>query len=76
MVTVEDELIVHNDAYIDSGDVARQLGLLPPRGSPAEARLTSLANVRTRPRARLHGVRPSGSPTACGWSAAASRSRR
>ncbi|HEY5428763.1 MAG TPA: ester cyclase, partial [Solirubrobacteraceae bacterium] len=28
VVTVQDDLIVHNDAYIDSGDIARQLGLL------------------------------------------------
>ena len=56
VVTVEDEQIVHNDAYLDSGDVARQLGLLPPAGSAAEARLTALANVRTRALAAVHGV--------------------
>ena len=59
MVTVEDDLIVHNDAFVDSGDVARQLGLLPPAGSAAEARLTKLANARTRAMAAVHGVRPS-----------------
>ena len=56
MVTVEDGLIRHNDAYIDSGDLARQLGLLPPAGSPAEARLTRLANFRTRVAAMIHGA--------------------
>jgi glyoxylase-like metal-dependent hydrolase (beta-lactamase superfamily II)/predicted ester cyclase len=56
VVTVENELIVHNDAYIDSGDIARQLGLLPPAGSPSEARLTRLANVRTRLVASIHGA--------------------
>ena len=48
VVTVADEQIVSNHAYLDSGDVARQLGVLPPAGSPAEQRLTRLANLRTR----------------------------
>lgn len=56
VVTVEEGLIVHNDAYMDTGDVARQLGLLPPVGSPAEARLTRLANLRTRALMAIHGV--------------------
>jgi hydroxyacylglutathione hydrolase len=56
LVTVEDGLIRHNDAYIDSGDLARQLGLLPPAGSSAEARLTRLANFRTRVAAMIHGA--------------------
>jgi steroid delta-isomerase-like uncharacterized protein len=53
-VNTEDK-IEHLDAYIDAGDVARQLGVLPPAGSRAETRLTQLANVRTRARAWLHG---------------------
>ena len=57
VVTVQDDLIVHNDAYIDSGDIARQLGLLPPTGSPAQARLAKLANARTRAVGSIHGVR-------------------
>ena len=56
VVTVRDDLIRHNDAYIDSGDVARQLGLLPPAGSRAEARLTKLANARTQLLSRINGV--------------------
>ena len=56
VVTVEDELIVHNDAYIDSGDLARQLGLLPAVGTKAEARLTRLANLRTRVTHAVHGL--------------------
>lgn len=43
------------DAYLDSGDVARQLGVLPPAGSRAESNLTKLANVRTRARAWTQG---------------------
>jgi hydroxyacylglutathione hydrolase len=56
VVTVSNDLIVHNEAYIDSGDIARQLGLLPPAGSPAEARLTKLANLRTKLLATVHGA--------------------
>jgi glyoxylase-like metal-dependent hydrolase (beta-lactamase superfamily II)/predicted ester cyclase len=48
VVSVEDDLIVHNDAYLDSGDVARQLGVLPPKDSAAQRRMASLVNLRTR----------------------------
>ncbi|HWD64927.1 MAG TPA: ester cyclase [Solirubrobacteraceae bacterium] len=58
IVTVSDGLITDNVAYMDSGEVARQLGLLPPVGSPAEARLAKLANVRTRVQHALHGAEP------------------
>ena len=58
VVTVEDDLIVHNDAYLDSGDIARQLGLLPPTGSSAEARLAKLANLRTRAAMIVRGAEP------------------
>jgi glyoxylase-like metal-dependent hydrolase (beta-lactamase superfamily II)/predicted ester cyclase len=56
VVTVQDDLIVHNDAFVDTAVIARQLGVLPPVGSPAEARLTRLANVRTRVAMALHGA--------------------
>ena len=56
VVTVEDELIVRNDAYLDSNDIARQLGFLPPAGSKAEANMTKLANARTRVKHALHGA--------------------
>lgn len=58
VVTVGDDLIQHNDAYIDAGDIARQLGFLPPAGSPVEARLTKLANARTRLSGWIHGGEP------------------
>jgi hydroxyacylglutathione hydrolase len=57
VVTVKDELIVRNDAYIDTGSLARQLGLLPATGSAAEARITKLTNARTRLRSRMQGSR-------------------
>jgi hydroxyacylglutathione hydrolase len=56
VISVQDDLIVHVDAYIDTGDTARQLGLLPAAGSSSEGRLTRLANVRTRAVTAIHGV--------------------
>ncbi|HWE32658.1 MAG TPA: nuclear transport factor 2 family protein [Solirubrobacteraceae bacterium] len=58
VVSVADDLITHNDAYIDSGLIARQLGFLPPAGSLQEARLTRLANLRTRIAGRLQAAQP------------------
>jgi hydroxyacylglutathione hydrolase len=58
VLTVADEKIAHNDAYIDSGDIARQLGFLPAVGSPAQLRLAKLANVRTKLRQWIHGAEP------------------
>ncbi len=58
VVSVADGLIERNDAYLDSGDLARQLGFLPPAGSAAEARLARLANARTRLASRIHARPP------------------
>jgi steroid delta-isomerase-like uncharacterized protein len=43
------------DAYFDASEVARQLGVLPPTGSRAEANLTRLANARTRALSWIRG---------------------
>jgi hydroxyacylglutathione hydrolase len=58
VVTIAEDLITHNDAYLDSGDIARQLGFLPPAGSTTEIRMTQLANLRTKVRSRLGGAQP------------------
>jgi glyoxylase-like metal-dependent hydrolase (beta-lactamase superfamily II)/predicted ester cyclase len=58
VVTVQDDKIQHNDAFVDSGAIARQLGFLPPAGSPAEARLSKLANLRTRMASVIQGKAP------------------
>jgi steroid delta-isomerase-like uncharacterized protein len=57
VLRVADERIEHNDAYLDSGDIARQLGFLPPAGSSGEVRLTRLANLRTRIESWIRGAR-------------------
>jgi len=48
LVRVRGGRIVSNDVYTDNMAVARQLGVMPPAGSPGEQRMTKLANVRTR----------------------------
>jgi glyoxylase-like metal-dependent hydrolase (beta-lactamase superfamily II)/ketosteroid isomerase-like protein len=55
VLTTSDGLIDRNDAYVDAFHIARQLGVLPPAGSAAEARLTRLANARTKVRSWVHG---------------------
>jgi hydroxyacylglutathione hydrolase len=56
VLTIADDKIRHNDAYVDTGDIARKLGFLPPAGSKAEARLAKVANIRTKARSIIHGV--------------------
>lgn len=58
VVTMADGKIRALDAYLDSGTIARQLGFLPPSGSPAEARLAALANLRTRGLSVIQGSEP------------------
>jgi hydroxyacylglutathione hydrolase len=53
LITVRDGLIVGNDAFTDSMTFARQIGLLPPQGSGAEARMTQAFNAKTRLSQRL-----------------------
>jgi glyoxylase-like metal-dependent hydrolase (beta-lactamase superfamily II)/predicted ester cyclase len=58
VVTVVDNHIKHNDAYVDTGSLARQLGFLPPAGSRAETRFARVANARTRLLSRVRGAEP------------------
>lgn len=58
LVTFRDGRIIRNDAYTDGATIARQLGVLPPVGSPLEQRMTAAANVRNRLARRLRGGEP------------------
>jgi glyoxylase-like metal-dependent hydrolase (beta-lactamase superfamily II)/predicted ester cyclase len=49
---VADGRIASNDAYVDGMTVARQLGLLPPDGSTAQAVATRAFNVKTKAAAK------------------------
>jgi glyoxylase-like metal-dependent hydrolase (beta-lactamase superfamily II)/predicted ester cyclase len=46
--TVKDGRIQENNVYYDGAGFARQAGVLPPRDSAAEQRMTALVNARTR----------------------------
>ena len=48
VVRVEGEELVHNDAYLDGMDLARQMGVMPAAGSSADRRMTAAVNARTR----------------------------
>ena len=48
LLRVHDGLIDRNDAVADTLSIARQLGLVPAGGSPAEQRLFSAFNAKTR----------------------------
>jgi steroid delta-isomerase-like uncharacterized protein len=48
VVTVDDGLLVDNQAFINGTEIARQLGALPPQGSVAERGMTSALNLKTR----------------------------
>jgi len=55
LLGIRDGLIQHNDVFIDSMTVARQIGLMPPQGSRAETRMTQAFNAKTRLSAGLGG---------------------
>ena len=53
LMKIEDDRIARNTAYYDGMDFARQLGMLPPLGSSAEATMKKAFNASTKLRARL-----------------------
>jgi steroid delta-isomerase-like uncharacterized protein len=48
VLTVRDGKVVRNDAYMNGAEMMRQLGALPPEGSPPEKALTALLNAKTK----------------------------
>ena len=58
VVTLRDGKIVRNEAYTDGMTIARQLGMLPPRGSAAEQRLAARDERAHARRAALRGGEP------------------
>ncbi len=55
LITVRDGLIESQDAFTDTMNVPRQIGMMPPLGSVAEQRLTGAFNATTRARSSLTG---------------------
>jgi len=58
VLTVRDGLIQSNEAFTDTMSVPRQIGMMPPLGSPAEQRLTGAFNVKTKVSDGLTGAEP------------------
>jgi steroid delta-isomerase-like uncharacterized protein len=48
VLTVRDGRIVHNDAYMNGMQMARQLGVFPPQGSGQERAMIGAVNAKTR----------------------------
>jgi predicted ester cyclase len=57
VLTVRGSRVVRNDAYTNGAEMARQLGALPPAGSPPERALAGALNLKTRFQARIAGRR-------------------
>jgi predicted ester cyclase len=57
MFRVAGEQIVENNAYTNGMQIAQQLGLLPPTGSPAERAMTGAFNAKTAAAAAIRRLR-------------------
>jgi glyoxylase-like metal-dependent hydrolase (beta-lactamase superfamily II)/predicted ester cyclase len=55
VLCVQDGLIQSNDAFTDTMAVPRQIGMMPPLGSPIEQRMMGAFNAKTRVSAGLAG---------------------
>jgi glyoxylase-like metal-dependent hydrolase (beta-lactamase superfamily II) len=55
LLTVRDGLIHNNDAFADGMTFAREIGMMPPKDSSAELRMTAAFNAKTRLTGRLAG---------------------
>ena len=53
LLTVRDGLIHNNDAFADGMSFAREIGMMPPKDSSAEQRMTAAFNAKTRITGRL-----------------------
>jgi glyoxylase-like metal-dependent hydrolase (beta-lactamase superfamily II)/predicted ester cyclase len=58
VLQIEDDLIVANDAFSDSMAFARQVGMMPPEGSAAEARAFSMFNRASRVGTKIGAAPP------------------
>ncbi|HUE28396.1 MAG TPA: ester cyclase, partial [Solirubrobacteraceae bacterium] len=55
LLTVRDGLIHSNDAFADAMTFAREIGMMPPKDSSAEQRMTAAFNAKTRLTGKLMG---------------------
>ena len=47
-MTIRDGTIVHLDAYFDTTEMAREIGLMPPAGSGMDRGMKKMVNAQTR----------------------------
>lgn len=57
MLTIRTGKIVDNHAYLNGADLARQLGAMPPAGSPAEKAMVAALNARQSLREAIRRLR-------------------
>jgi predicted ester cyclase len=57
MVTVKDGLLIENRAYTNGMEMARQMGAMPPAGSPVERVMLGSLNLKTRAAGALRNLR-------------------
>ncbi len=53
LLTIRDGLIQENFAYTNGMEMARQMGIMPPMGSPSDRAMMGAMNVKTAATARL-----------------------
>jgi steroid delta-isomerase-like uncharacterized protein len=53
LLTITDGLINENRAYMNATEMARQLGAMPPAGSPGEKAMLGAVNLRTKAKGLL-----------------------
>jgi steroid delta-isomerase-like uncharacterized protein len=58
VLLIREGRVQRNDAYLDGATLARQLGMLPPRHSTSEQRMTQAFNAKTRVGRRLAASEP------------------
>ena len=56
LLTIRDGLIQENFAYTNGMEMARQMGIMPPLGSPAERAMLGAMNAKTKAAARLRNL--------------------
>lgn len=52
-LVIQDGKITHLDAYLDTTEMARAIGLMPPAGSGADKGMKAMVNLQTRIKRRL-----------------------
>jgi hypothetical protein len=60
LLTIENGKLVDNQAYTNAMQLARQIGAMPPQGSPADKTMIGAFNLKTRIANAIKSRRSSG----------------